>query len=517
MFLYGEYTDIRRHIDMESNNNDNHNKETNYYDDLLQKYMKQNYEMALSFKKQGYDIFYDVISPSLDIRFYFIAIKEGRKPIYLENIDIKGFIADDCEHPEKAYKNIENFFYSGLFPELLYKDINHTFFSTKTKLSNNNKNNLCPIFVGEVYEDTKNVLAHISNNIHSDKNLYAIGEETSGMSQVYKACIDDFPHKFRGEAGVGKTYNLCYAAAKYAANNKNKRVLIVTYTISLTNKIHHLLDSLPFKYTYNQIVVSHYHNIFKPRGKGEEKFCYKSDRKDEFDLVLVDECQNLKNNYCLKNLMALAKNNNVLYFGDIKQDCYGYNERAIDIDKKTEAATPVAGRWNEIKSKKLYRMNERLSDIAALFAGEIISGSMMISNGYSVEYKKLQKDAYQQCFSDVLNIIKTMSDAARKNTAILFTGSINDFVACNNMINKAGYSTISTFKQEKIYERQRPNYDRPYKLAFNPYSKKVKISTVKSFQGMEQNYIILIIRDEKDFWTIRYIQQLQEQRKIYLS
>lgn len=438
------------------------------------------------YRKRGYQVFENV--HTFNHQFSYIAVKENYKIEYeyVGKIDRK--------------KALE-FFYGGLFRELLYKD--------KKKecpdIQFTTGDIPCPLFSGDIYQDTLFTLKRLTEIHNPSKEPVRL----LPVKTIIDAVNDSLPcHKIQGVAGSGKTYSMCYAAAEYASKHPDARILICVFNITLKNKIRYYLEKEnPFRFCYNQIDIEHYHEIFSiknaPQGKNDKvwKWKYKDfdKRPDFYDLILVDETQDLACRYCLENLYHMAKNK-IIYLGDMEQDCYEYNEGAKqNTGNKKIIMAPGREKWEILREQ--YRSPNQIYQLASKL---IKKDRNIFAKPFTQEYKitYVDKDLNQECLSsdqNMIRFIRTLLQHESKeqvsHTVIL--SYCMDFLGeCyNNLIQDFSEITPS-FDPEYAYNVKDWRHHKPYKEAFSSYDDCLKISTIHSFKGLEQENVILVIRAE---------------------
>lgn len=398
----------------------------------------------------------------------------------------------------------------------------------------------CKIINHNIFLDIKNNLDFFTGENSPKNNNFPAIDDDRIKNFVYNIEFSKSKiKKVQGASGTGKTIDICYIALDYIKKHPSEKVLIVTYNITLRNKIRFWLQQTDLKYSNKQIVVTHYHEIFKTKYSQtrDEKFYYKIDDnwlcdsrqkqgfKDlwykKFNLILVDETQDYYMSM-LENLKFIAKGC-VGYFGDVSQDLYGYNPKGDQTESgETAISAPGSGRWMTLS--KQYRHGGYIFDFSQKYKSFILK----INEGnienyvnddqqyYIYEHKKSYEDVKEY----IIYILNKIGED-KNNTVIL---------ASNKKILRSLYNDLCDAKiieKTKIQTAFDPdanmldiNDDKSFKIAFDSYSSKLKMSTIKSFKGLEQNTVILII-ENNDVDDIKFLSEIytgitRATKKLYI-
>lgn len=197
--------------------------------------------------------------------------------------------------------------------------------------------------------------------------------------------------KIKGVAGCGKTIVLAKRAVN-AHKRTNKRVLILTFNITLINYIHDRISEIRENYDWDFFYIINYHNFittemnnygiklvlpenfysFTPKEKSSyfEKKWYSNEQLFEsvsykiqkFDHIFIDEVQDFKIQWLriIKKYFLMPKGEYVL-FGDEKQNIY---KQEMDADRKPK--TNVLGKWNQ-ELTQTFRFSHKAAQVAKEF------------------------------------------------------------------------------------------------------------------------------------------------------
>jgi len=177
--------------------------------------------------------------------------------------------------------------------------------------------------------------------------------------------------KIKGVAGSGKTLVL----AKRAVNahlRTNKKVLILTYNLSLVNYIHDKISDVREKFKWENFHIINYHRFFVTESRNygvpigslidfdnPKHFENVKDKILKYSSILIDEVQDYQEEWLLLiTNYFLEPGGELVVFGDEKQNIY---DRELDNEKKPKIPT-IVGAWNE-SLKEIHRFS---SDITLL-------------------------------------------------------------------------------------------------------------------------------------------------------
>ncbi len=418
------------------------------------------------------------------------AIKVGYKPVFFSRDSVA---------------------YSGLFPLLLYRDKNRDIATREPREIVDDR------FTQELFDEVLEVCSYYQSEHRKPK-----AGEFPAVNDTIAKFVADIPsfrknsrgvfyRKIQGIAGTGKTIDIAFIAANYASIYPERSVLIVTYNITLRNKIRHYLKLAPFNYSVSQVTVAHYHAVFKPRkreGGGPWDFDYRaSDIKPEYDLILVDETQDHGMDR-LRNLVDLARHC-IVFFGDMEQDIYGKNPGEELTEGKLRApSAPGSGTWKTLKTP--YRCSGPIFELSQLFRKAVIERKdiPIVDPGkfYSVSYRFFDSEDDLEAFFGSFGVLETFENFDF-NRAILFTGNRDRIIRyCSGVFSRIFFGKITKTVADRIEDRY---WDRSFKVAFDTFAPFVKVSTVKSFKGLEQRTVFLVIFP-RDTWQdqIEYLNEV---------
>ncbi|MFZ2830819.1 MAG: UvrD-helicase domain-containing protein [Mesotoga infera] len=252
----------------------------------------------------------------------------------------------------------------------------------------------------------------------------------SRHQQVLATCRSGHT-RVRGAAGSGKTLTLAHRAANIAATGK--KVLVVTFNITMWHYIRKIMDRVPRDFDFKNIVFTHFHEFcFRElRRMGIEGNLHSGESDDDFfqnklpglvkkalesgsnprwrrekpiyDAILIDEGQDFCWNWYDLLSSYLSPNNELVLFTDSRQNIYGRESWIDEPMRKVQ----FRGAWNELKDS--FRIKGILVDELNRFAAQYIAKNtedVIVASGQISLYKEIliwedvaQHEAKEVCFS----------------------------------------------------------------------------------------------------------------------
>ena len=196
------------------------------------------------------------------------------------------------------------------------------------------------------------------------------------LTSEQKKNVDHTPkthRRLRGAAGSGKTLLIAQKAANIASNNK--RVLIVTFNITLMQYILDNIKRATYRFEWGNITIKHFHGFCSgflnengipwpksKHGESVEETEYKLDelvpklvsdamkngqneKNRVYDAIIIDEGQDFIKSWYDCLTLFLSKNDEVFYVADPKQNLYERENRWID---QMEGGGKFNKRWREM-------------------------------------------------------------------------------------------------------------------------------------------------------------------------
>lgn len=401
--------------------------------------------------------------------------------------------------------NLNKLFFNSL--------LNLTYLSRDSKLFNDN-----------LYISTKRYLKPTFHQLDiSQEVIYTREQELLTKSEKGKR------RKIKGSAGSGKTLVL----AKRAVNahiRTNKRVLILTFNISLVNYIHDQISKIRESFAWENFYITNYHRFFKESAVEygleikdfsdyDNRNFFEPKRNDikKYDAIFIDEIQDYKQEW-LDLIVTYYSNDNteIVVFGDEKQNIY---ERELDENREIKT-TGITGSWNR-SLKKSFRFKHAIGKLAIDFQKEFLSNKYgldeMLINQQDFDFEPSIIEYYElNDFKEVKHTIFKFIDEhnLHSNDVAILGDQIGILRELDFEIRyKYQEDTITTFETQEEYKEleekgllTEDNIDkirRAKKIGFWLNAGVIKLSTVHSFKGWEIHTLFLLI-DEKSTLELLY-------------
>ena len=196
--------------------------------------------------------------------------------------------------------------------------------------------------------------------------------------------------KIKGVAGCGKTLVLAKRAVNAHKRTKRK-VLILTYNITLINYIHDKISEVREDFIWDNFYINNYHDFilrelnncelqikipedfnswssnlknefFEEYYSNENLFKSVADKLYKYDAIFIDEIQDYKPQWLrIVKKYFLKNRGEYVLFGDEKQNIY---KLEMEVDKKPR--TNILGAWNQ-SLNKTFRLSNKIAQIAVEF------------------------------------------------------------------------------------------------------------------------------------------------------
>ncbi len=340
--------------------------------------------------------------------------------------------------------------------------------------------------------------------------------------------------RLHGVAGSGKTLVIAQRAANLAA--AGKRVLVVTFNVTLWQYIRNLVSKSNVAFPWENIEFHHFHGFCKnflteqgvewPRTSGRAS----KQAHDEsvprlvmetmeriqasgrpiirrYDAILIDEGQDFPQLYYEMLCQFLTENDEVLFVADRKQNLYLRDDSWLDQMRGTK----FRGRWREMKQS--YRLPVRIATeanrFAALFLPKLSSVAADGTAASAVEAVNDLANSYLgwHNMESLANIIEMMqqtvhwlmrSRGLKPTDIVILTPNQSDGWAVAAAFEAQGQAVnhILSADDGHVGRRQR----RFRKRTFAPEDERLKVSTIHSFKGWELNTVIVLTPIDDRFW-----------------
>ena len=317
--------------------------------------------------------------------------------------------------------------------------------------------------------------------------------------------------RLRGVAGSGKTLVIAQRAASLAA--MGKRVLIVTYNITLRHYIRDHVARARYGFDWEMIEFNHFHGFCKnylnendikwpddigytsdeflslvvPQTVIDEKKKGKNRKSREYDAILIDEGQDFEKLWYDMLCLFLNNNDELLLVLDEKQNIYNRDNSWTD----SMNGTKFRGRWRILKES--YRIPYLLLEKVNLFAEQYLPniGSTPIPNSYQTDFydphyiwRNLNGTSIVDKVDSAFNWLTRKKGIHPQDIIILLP------------THQVGWSLVKYFNEKKIQVNhvfEDDTNDHQHKRSFWMGDSRLKMSTLHSFKGWELMNVILII------------------------
>ena len=382
-----------------------------------------------------------------------------------------------------------------------------------------------------IYDDIKAILVPSSHAL--EKIQMRDGVKLDSKQQRYQTPAPGAKQVISGFAGTGKTMCLVMRAANIVKQLR-KPVLILTYNITLVNKLEEMLTIyITDPLTRRMVEVNNYHSFV--RGYSLK---YDTDTKkaseDEFDIiltdfpkkiyaVLIDECQDFRASW-LNSLVGLCPHDGELvYCVDERQNVYNrqlYTETMLKLSCNNRPSNMLRIDYRHNRGIFSFCENYRLKYLLDCNDNPIITNKTNTSKA-SIKYRHRKDMSIHELCDMFLDEILTQR--MQNDDVCIVSATIANARQIDKVLRDKGFNTITTFESQEDYDsilpiirdavlkdqdippqkkkieidvRIRQHFfavRRTKKRYFFTESGKIKISTIKSFKGWSVKYLFLII------------------------
>ena len=317
--------------------------------------------------------------------------------------------------------------------------------------------------------------------------------------------------RLRGVAGSGKTLVLAQRAANLAS--KGKRVLIISYNMTLWHYIKDHVSRTQMKFNWFEIEFNHFHGFCRgyllengypwPHSENDSddnffniripalvtKYIQQgiNTKNRKYDAILIDEGQDFQKEWYKMLCLFLSENDELFFTIDEKQNIYEKDHNWIDsmIDTK------FRGRWRILK--KCYRTPVKILKLANLFSQQYLPNV-----GETPEAVPNQGEIFKPKYGwfNVNNFTVTKSALYR----MIYWLTKKEKIHPSDIVvlvptHKEGWEYVRylegyNFNINHVFEDD-STYNR-HKKSFWMGDSRLKMSTIHSFKGWELLNVILI-------------------------
>lgn len=339
--------------------------------------------------------------------------------------------------------------------------------------------------------------------------------------------------KINGVAGSGKTQVLSVRAVN-AHLRTGKKVLVLTFNLSLVNYIKYRIGQVREDFNWNMIHIINYHQLFVTTANNyglrmnlssfnnTQFFNSVSEEMPKYSAILIDEVQDYQTEWLnILEKYFLEKDGEFVVFGDAKQNIY---DRPLDQNGQVRIGF-IPGEWNNSLNKGFRFHNQQLTKLASEFQNTYFSHSITydyqnentISFDTCIRYYNVGKNINPNTLESNCRWVMHEFKIDAKDIVILsqtcdILRDIEDFYRKNT-----GRETMTTFESKLQYERLKAKHNikdedgpltylfrndikqirRNKKVHFSMETDVVKLSTIHSYKGWEAPTVILIMLPEQ--------------------
>ena len=323
-----------------------------------------------------------------------------------------------------------------------------------------------------------------------------------------------------GSAGSGKTTIIAICANKLVKNGKD--VLICCYNKSLLKYIKKIVNG-DMEKSIN-LTIDNYHHFMWHYIEGRDRIEFRkheygnnvinSDgyripdlyKKAIYDYIFIDEMQDLRPNAIANLIDLLKENGKICAFADKYQKLYNNNKYENEEENfnsnvpKFPHNAGFRGRWTRLN--EVFRANNLIQEKAMEFARQelfpVYGVENIILSGKRVDSQIIYVPNFS--IEAIVDYISRMTKIDQKNTVVMFDEKkdIEDFTVLLDK-NNIDYISINNSKDK---------FDLEYKG--------IKISTVKSFKGLELPICIYICNNKIESYEDEYVAITRATKKLII-
>lgn len=358
--------------------------------------------------------------------------------------------------------------------------------------------------------------------LSSDWHSFREGIQGLRLSARQKELVESKPndrHKIKGFAGSGKTQVLA-SRAVHSHLRTGKKILILTYNITLCNYIRYRIAQIPADFLWNNFQIMTYYRFFTSQAKNldlkldlssyddPDFFEQVRDRLPKYSAILIDEVQDYHTIWMeILQKYFLEDSGEFIVFCDTKQNIY---KRPLD-EQKLVTVPRILGRWNVLK--RCFRVNNiSLLDLAIDFQKTFMAELPQdeVETNPEFDYSKMtyinlggnatDEMIYETCRSQLdklgadinRSVVLSQTCEILRDIEYLFrtkagvkTSSMCETVEVYNIL-KSGNKGNITEQLSTVRENKKHH--------FTMLSQGLKLSTVHSYKGWEAETVILLIQ-----------------------
>mgnify|MGYP006150429159 CR=1 FL=1 len=327
--------------------------------------------------------------------------------------------------------------------------------------------------------------------------------------------------KIKGVAGSGKTLVL----AKRAVNahiRTGKKILILTYNLSLKNYIHDRISDVREEFYWSNFYITNYHQFFKTQANNYNlELDSISNWQDvtffdtvvnelyKYDAVFIDEIQDYLQDWIdIITKYFTHKETEFVVFGDEKQNIYN---RELDENNEPIVRT-IPGVWNKTLNTS-HRFSSNIGNIAIKFQKTIFNqkynlDEINVMSQFDFERRIIEYHSFNSYNTE--SLFKIVYDVLERNE--IHSSDVGILCSKVDLLREIDFlirtkkkeKTATTFESQEEYEAIMGDSKAIDKLRRNKKNHfwmktgTMKLSTTHSFKGWEINTLFLIIEKEEN-------------------
>lgn len=331
--------------------------------------------------------------------------------------------------------------------------------------------------------------------------------------------------RLHGVAGSGKTLVIAQRAANLAA--AGKRVLVVTFNVTLWQYIHQLVTQTAVRFPWTNIEFQHFHGFCKNfLVENSIEWPVNGNRRSKqvldemmpelvvdalqaghnikgraYDAILIDEGQDFPQTYYDMLCHFLTENDELLFVADRRQNIYLRDDSWLEHMSNTK----FRGRWRELKTS--YRLPPLLAQEANRFAQQFLPAA--VAPAVTVETQQSERQArlawhnvtsVEQVSALTLATVQELitEEGVKPADIVILTPNQRDGWGIVRYLARHDLAVNHVLTEDDgQLGRKRERYR---KRAFAAGDLRLKVSTIHSFKGWELNHVILLTPEDDNFW-----------------
>lgn len=342
--------------------------------------------------------------------------------------------------------------------------------------------------------------------------------------------------KIKGVAGSGKTEVLVHRAVS-AQIRTGEKVLILTYNLSLRNYIKYRLSQVRADFAWDKFYITNYHQLIKTEilkhdiestyasFDDEQLFEHLEMDIQKYSAIFIDEIQDYKPVWLsIIKRYFLADDGELVVFGDPKQRTY--NNCELDSSGDIRIGV-IPGQWNGTLVQGNRFSNAQIAHFTNLFGHEFLGEELLQQNQQQfafdtrISYKLVNNIQIESILTyleqdlQATNIrvqdcpdLAILSDTHRIVRSIenLLSTRYPNLSIITTSENQNQYDTILSHynnnENDPRFDRDIKQLRRTKKVHFTIDTNAIKLSTIKSYKGLEAKNVVVIVEENCDPATL---------------